>query len=117
MSGIGWQAHLNECSTQAQIVAACNQFLAMWSRGDLAELPEACHPKDAVALEDVGPYALKLVVQLELVDVASAPMLHRMSTFFTRAALRLAEIRAVSRGHAAHEDQLHTAFLSGRTTG
>lgn len=117
MSGIGWQARLNESSTQAQIVSICNQFLAMWSRDELAQLPEACRPRKALALEEVNPYAVGLALQLEAMDIATAPMLHRMSMFFTKAALRLAEIRAQGRGHVAHEDQLHTAFLSSKVMG
>jgi hypothetical protein len=117
MASIGWQAHLNESSTPAQIVSVCNQFLTMWTREDLAQLPDACRPKNVVVLEDVSPYAVHLVLQLEKVDIATAPMLHRMTSFFTKAALRLAEIRVASRSHVAHEDQLHTAFLSSKAMG
>jgi hypothetical protein len=118
MLGIGWQGHLNEASTQRDVVCVCNQFLTKWSAADLAELPEACRPREAVAVEDVSPYAVKLVLhQLGDKDSATAPMLVRMSAFFTKAALRLAEIRAASRGQVTHDDQLHTAFLTRKATG
>ena len=117
MLGSGWQGHLNEASTQRDVVSVCNQFLTMWSAAELAELPEACRPKDVVVLEDVTPYAVKLVLQLVDGDSVTAPMLARMSTFFTKAALRLAEIREASRGRVTHDDQLHTAFLTRKVTG
>ena len=113
----GWQSHLNEAATQRDVVSVCNQFLTMWSPAELAELPEACRPKDIIAVEDVSPYAVRLVLQSGDGDSSTAPMLVRMSTFFTRAALRLAEIRAASLGAVTHDDQLHTAFLTRKATG
>lgn len=115
MSGTGWQAHLNESSTQAQIIAVCNQFVTMWTREELAELPEGCRPKDVIALEEVNPYAVKLVLELGDRDDTTARVMHRMSAFFTKAALRLAELGAASHGHVTHED-LHTAFLTSKAT-
>ena len=117
MTSSGWQGHLNGASTQRDVVSVCNQFLTMWSAAELAELSEACRPKDILSLEDVSPYAVKLVLQLGDGDSVTAPMLARMSTFFTKAALRLAEIRAASRGEVTHDDQLHTAFLTRKATG
>lgn len=117
MLGSGWQGHLNEASTQRDVVSVCNQFLTMWSAAELAELPEACRPRGIIALKDVSPYAVKLVLQLGDGDSVMAPMLVRMSIFFTKAVLRLAEIRAASRGEVTHDDQLHTAFLTRKATG
>ena len=117
MSDGGWQGHLNEAATQLDVVNVCNQFLTMWSAADLAELPEACRPKDVIALEDVSPYAVKLVLELGDRDDTTARMMHRMSTFFTKAALRLVEIGATSRGKVSHDDPLHSAFLNQKATG
>ncbi|MEP7069839.1 MAG: hypothetical protein ABI789_11380 [Usitatibacter sp.] len=41
---------------------------------------------------DVSPYALALIRQLGVGERATAPGLHRLTTFFTKAALRLAQI-------------------------
>jgi hypothetical protein len=117
MSDGGWQGHLNEAATQRDVVSVCNQFLTMWTEADLAELPESCRPKPVIALEDVRPYAVKLVLELGNRDDTTARVMHRMSTFFTKAALRLAEIGAAMRGEASHDDPLHTAFLTRKVTG
>ncbi len=113
----GWQGHLNEAATQRDVVCVCNQFLTMWSAAELAELPESCRPKAVMDLADVNPYAVKLVLELGDRDSTTARTMHRMSTFFTKAALRLAEIATASRGEVSHDDQLHTAFLTRKTTG
>jgi hypothetical protein len=97
MSGFGWHSHLNEASTEEEVVSLCNQFLSVWTAEDLGKLPEACRPEDIIELEDVSPYALKLASELCAGDDPTAAMLHRMSTFFTKAAQRLAEIKASSR--------------------
>jgi hypothetical protein len=94
MSTIGWQGRLNEASSQEDVVFVCRQFLGLWTPQEIAELPEVCRPKDRLDVDDVNPYAIMLIWHLGIGDRATAPMLHRMSTFFTRAALRLAEIRA-----------------------
>jgi hypothetical protein len=52
----------------------------------------ACQPKDVIDLEDVSPYALVLMAHLDIEDHAGSPMLSRMADFFTKAALRLADI-------------------------
>jgi hypothetical protein len=88
----GWQGHLNEASTQDEVVTLCNQFLSVWSGDDLGQLPAACQPKGVIDLEDVSPYALVLMAHLDFEDHAGSPMLSRMADFFVKAALRLGEI-------------------------
>jgi hypothetical protein len=93
----GWQSHLNEASTQEEVVTLCNQFLSVWTRDDLAALPGDCQPEDIVELEHIAPYATRLVEQLGTDHGASA-VLSRMASFFRKAAARLDEIAAAS-GH------------------
>lgn len=95
MSGSDWHGRLKEASTERDVIAVCNRFLTVWTFEDLGKLPAACQPKTVVELEDVGPYALKLIAPLGSGDASTAPMLHRMSTFFTKAALRLLQIAAL----------------------
>lgn len=89
-----WHGYLKEAATEKDVVAVCNRFLTLWTFEELGRLPAACQPKTVVEVEDVAPYALKLLVPLGKGDATTAPMLHRMSTFFTKAALRLTQISA-----------------------
>jgi hypothetical protein len=89
-----WYRNLDDASTVKDVVAVCNQFVTAWTFAELGQLPAACWPKSAIEAEDVGAYALRLITQLDNGDAATAPRLHRMSTFFTKAALRLLEVTA-----------------------
>jgi hypothetical protein len=92
MSAIGWQGRLDESSTSEDVVNVCRDFLVLWSPHELAELPLSCRLKGMIDVHGINSYALTLIRQLGIGDRATDPMLHRMSTFFTRAALRLAQI-------------------------
>jgi hypothetical protein len=94
MLTLAWQGRLDEASSEDAVVVVCRDFLALWTPKELAELPAICLPQVIVEGDEVNTYALKLIRHLGVGDRASAPMLHRMSTFFTRAALRLAQMRA-----------------------
>jgi hypothetical protein len=94
MPSIGWQGRLSASSTPDEVVLVCREFLSCWVPADLAELPPSCQPQTPLEWEDINAYALKLIVEMGTGDRVSAPLLYRMSTFFTRAALRLAELVA-----------------------
>jgi hypothetical protein len=90
----GWHNHLNEASTEENVVAVCNAFLAAWTFQELGQLPALCQPRTVIESKDVGPYAFRLIEKLGDRDAATAPTLHRMTTFFNKAARRLVEIGA-----------------------
>ena len=92
MSVIGWQGRLNEASTPEAIAGVCRAFLVSITPEALAEVPASCRPMQPLTVEDVSPYALTLIRKLGIGDRASAPVLHALTTFFTKAALRLAQI-------------------------
>ena len=92
MSAIGWQGRLNEASTTDDVAVVCGAFLASMTPVALADLPAACQPKEHLEVQDISPYALSLIRQLGIGDRSSAPALHEVTTFFTKAALRLAQI-------------------------
>ena len=87
-----WHSNLSEASTERDVIAVCNRFVTGWTFTELGQLPAICQPKSVIGSEDVSPYALKLIAYLGNGNAATAPMLHRMSTFFTKAALRLLQI-------------------------
>ena len=92
MSAIGWQGRLNEASTLEGVARVCNEFLASITPDEFDELPPSCRPRPEVTSRDVSPYALALIRQLGVGDRVGAPALHRLTTFFTKAALRLEQI-------------------------
>ena len=60
MPGSDWHNYLKEATTENDVVAVCNRFLAVWTFEDLGRLPAACQPKTSLEIEDIGDYAVKL---------------------------------------------------------
>jgi hypothetical protein len=92
VSAIGWQGRLNESSTTDDVAAVCDEYLSLLTSQQRAEIPESCLPPAHIGVPEISPYALKLIRQLGVGNRASAPVLHELTTFFTQAALRLAQI-------------------------
>jgi hypothetical protein len=92
MTAIGWQGRLNEAVSTEDVGAVVTDYLATWNSAALAELPISCKPDELLAVSDISPFALKLIRQLGIGNRASAPLLYELTTFFTKAALRLAQI-------------------------
>lgn len=92
MPATSWNSRLDDATTAHAVTELCDRFVTAWTFQELGQLPATCQPQFAVETGDVSPYALKLVAWLGERDAGAAPMLHRMSTFFSKAALRLAQI-------------------------
>ena len=95
MTSSAWQTLLDHARNEDEVAAICNQFVSTWTAEELAQLPPGYRPDDAIEFESIAPYALKLIAGVGVGDRSTAPLLYRMSTFFTKAALRLAEVMAV----------------------
>src|SRR5213083_2814576 len=93
MSVTGWQGRINDASTEEAVALVCRRYLELWTPEQLAELPESCRPRAELDSDDVGPYALRLIRQLGVGDRATAPFLYTLTTFFTKAALRMVQMR------------------------
>jgi len=91
MSPAGWQQRLNDAFTKKDVIDVVHDFLARWSREEIAQLQPDCKPGRMVHPDDVNTYALKLAYRHTLESGDSSAM-HLMATFFTRAALRIFEI-------------------------
>ena len=96
MSAIGWQGRLNDASTEEAIALVCRRYLDLWTPEQLAELPGSCRPRAELDSGDVEPYAVRLIRQLGVGDRATAPLLYTLTTFFTKAALRMVQLREQS---------------------
>jgi hypothetical protein len=96
MTPIGWQGRLNEALTQEAVVAAAQDFVAVLSPAEKRQLPEECRPAALDSAHQVTVFALMLAHRHDG-DAKSAPALHRLATFFTKAALRIYQINERSR--------------------
>ena len=97
-----WQARLKEASTAEDVVAVARDFLALRTSQEIASLPEDCRPGEIRDEEDVTRYALKLASSNPEPGSAEAGVVRRVGTFFTRAALKIVELRESTR---QNEDQ------------
>lgn len=87
-----WQKRLEDASTQEDVVLAVNDFLALWTPDELAALAEDCRPGPIENAQNVNAYALKLAHYQYSADLRASPELRRMTTFLTKAALRIYQI-------------------------
>jgi hypothetical protein len=87
----GWQRRLSEASSPEDVVGIANEFLAQWSQEELAQLPVDCAPAAMVDAGQLTDYALKLAHR-HTIGSGDLSAMHRMATFFTKAALRVYKI-------------------------
>jgi hypothetical protein len=95
MSAVAWQDRLNEASTREDVVLVVQDFLALWNTEEIAQLPSDCVPGTIENAAQVNSYALKLA-RRHTIWIGDVSALHRMATFFTRAALRVFQINDIS---------------------
>ena len=104
MPATSWDSRLDSATTPDDVAALCDRYVTAWSFQDLGQLPSSCQPVYGVEAGQVSPYALKLAERLGDRNADAAPMLHRMSSFFTKAAQRMAQIAASQPQPAAASD-------------
>ncbi len=88
---VGWQGRLNEVATAREVAAVTREFLARLDAHEVAQLPEGLRPSAIGNARNVVYYALKLAHAYSG-DAKSQPVLHRVSSFLTKAALRIVQI-------------------------
>ena len=88
----GWQDRLNGCLTETEVLDVARDFLAQFSPYEIASLPELCRPPRLKDSHDITGYAFTLVRHHcdngEPHDYAA----HRLTNFFSNAAMRLSQI-------------------------
>ncbi|HUP30397.1 MAG TPA: hypothetical protein VM122_09510 [Usitatibacter sp.] len=94
---IGWHGRLSEASTQDAVVGVVQDFVSILADSELDELPTGCRPGPMTNAQQVTVFALMLAHRHDG-DPKTAPALHRVATFFTKAALRIYQI-----GERSHE--------------
>ena len=87
-----WQERLNLADTDEAVLSLCREFIGGCAPHELAHLAAECKPVPCRNVAEIHSYALALIRHAAIGDRFSAPTVHRLSTFFTRAALRLMEL-------------------------
>ena len=91
----GWQHRIQDALCKDDVVAVCREYLAGHTPLEMEELPPTCRPAELAVPEDVNRYAITLIRHLGIGERATERALHRMSVFFTTAALRIAQVPVV----------------------
>jgi hypothetical protein len=87
-----WQDRLHAATTEEEVVELCRYFVSQFSPYEIATLPEGCRPERFVDASDVSEYAFA-IVQHRCDDGQGADYVsHRLSSFFSGATTRLAQI-------------------------
>ena len=98
-----WQERLNQAHTRQDVVRVARDYLVRMAPADFRGLPEDCRPGKIVDGDDVSNYALALVQRSCAPANLGDATLQRMAAFFTRAAVRLAQLTSVTRDMSTEE--------------
>ena len=94
-----WAESVRKSSTIGELLDMARKYVESWDAARIQALPIECRPIPIVTSDDLSAYALALVrhrISAEGGDGAGD--VERLGHFFTTAAVRLAEIIALSRG-------------------
>ena len=98
LQAVSWPQRLKSARTEAEVVDVARDFLATFSPYDLARLPEELRPGRLVDGNDVNDVAFTLVRHDHDDGRGTARSIHRLTTFFTNASVRLTELMMVNPG-------------------
>jgi len=85
-----WLARIREARTRDDVVSVARDFVAHLSPSELDRLPVECRPGAIAGEADLQEYALQLARHHAHGDAAR--VIHKLSSFFSSAAMRLAEL-------------------------
>jgi hypothetical protein len=114
MTTIGWQGRLNEAPTREAVVGVVQDFVSILATNGIDELPEDCRPGPMHTPQHVTVFALMLAHRHNG-DPKAAPALHRVATFFTKAALRIYQISERSHEVASERRAPRKSPATGRS--
>ena len=97
--GKDWITSARFASSEAELLRLANEFIATWSREQLAALPGDCRMHRIESLEGIGDLAFALVRhECSLEPLDHPAILQAMARFFASTSTRGAELRALKRG-------------------
>ena len=85
-----WLARLRAARTRPEVLEVAREYVAKLPDGEVARLPSECRPGKLATEQDLQEYAFRLVKHHGHGDDARAVI--KLSEFFSRAAIRLAEL-------------------------
>jgi hypothetical protein len=88
MSPTGWQERLDHAATADAVVLIANEFLSLWTAEEDESIPADCRLARISEPRQVSTHAFKLAHRLSGTCLTE-PAMYRISTFFTKAALRI----------------------------
>ena len=95
-----WSELLSRAGCADDVLTTARDFLARFSPGEIAQLPDACRPGKLVDEDDVTNYAFLLAsdacAALDAVGVHA-----RLSAFFAAASSRISELTAAAHRESA----------------
>jgi hypothetical protein len=90
MTTIDWENRLATATTEPEVVTLAKDFLASFTPGEIARLPESCRPRKLFDADDVTNYAFDLAWQ----NCEDGDVIERFARFFSQASRRLSQILA-----------------------
>jgi hypothetical protein len=88
MTPTGWQERLDHAATADAVVLVVNEFLSLWTSEEDDGIPAECRLAHISEARQVSTHAFKLAHRLTGTCLTE-PAMYRISTFFTKAALRI----------------------------
>ena len=94
-----WTDSVRRSSSIGELLDMARKYVASWDAARIQALPPECRPVPIVTSDDLSAYALTLVRnRMSPEGEAGSGDVEQLGHFFTTAAMRLAEIIALSRG-------------------
>jgi len=94
-----WVDSVRKTSSIGELLDMARKYLASWDPVRLDALPDECRPGTIITSDDLSAYALALVRNgISGKDAPGGRDVEELGNFFAAAAVRLAEIIALSRG-------------------
>jgi hypothetical protein len=88
MTTIDWENRLAKVTTELEVVTLAKDFLASFTPGEIARLPESCRPRKLFDADDVTNYAFDLAWQ----NCEDGDVIETFARFFSQASRRLSQI-------------------------
>ena len=98
------ESRLHDARTEQDVVSVVSDMLATLVPAEIAELPDACHPRKISSASDVAGYAFDLV-RHQYEGNTNDALVHRLMIFFARANTRLSELLTSKAGEKGSDEQ------------
>ncbi len=107
---ISWFAQLDNAQSGTAVVAIVRDYLALWSPEEIALLPIAVRPGRVRDASDITELHARLVEEYRKTRASGDPLaaLQRLTGFFARASVRIAQVGETTADEAPAEGRVRT---------